>query len=232
LDVEQQRSFAMDNLPRRHFARLALAASGIALLLGGPALAQSVQVFEQAPSLEQLRSIMVPESQPSMSRSIVIQRPDTGSTNSVQRVATQGVAPVHTPASTAAQATPEVEQVAASSARPVERTKAPAVGLLINFASNSAVLPDSAHEMIGVVAQVLRETPDIRVRVEGHTDAAGPSDYNVSLSERRALSVGQYLVKLGIDPSRLMLVGKGKAEPLTPNPYDAVNRRVQFVRVG
>ena len=54
----------------------------------------------------------------------------------------------------------------------------------------------------------------------------------MSLSERRALSVGEYLVKVGVDPSRLMLIGKGMAEPLTSNQYDPANRRVQFVRVG
>jgi OmpA-OmpF porin, OOP family len=78
----------------------------------------------------------------------------------------------------------------------------------------------------------MKEAPDIKVRVEGHTDAAGSSAYNVALSERRALSVAEYMVKLGIEPSRLVLVGKGMAEPLTHNPYDPTNRRVQFVRVS
>jgi outer membrane protein OmpA-like peptidoglycan-associated protein len=78
----------------------------------------------------------------------------------------------------------------------------------------------------------MKEAPDIKVRVEGHTDATGAADYNVALSERRALSVAEYLVKLGVEPSRLMLIGKGMAEPLTQNRYDPANRRVQFVRVG
>jgi outer membrane protein OmpA-like peptidoglycan-associated protein len=212
----------------RHLSRIAIAASGIALMLGGSALAQSVPVFDDVPSVEQLRSIMVPESHRGLSRSIVIQRPDTSEQPaSVQRVATQGMT-ARAPVATAA---PAVEQAAASATKS-PAAKSPSVGLLINFASNSAVLPEQAHAMIGVVAQVMKESPDIRVRVEGHTDAAGSADYNVTLSQRRALSVGQYLVKLGIDPSRLVVVGKGKAEPLTANPYDSVNRRVQFVRLG
>ena len=133
-----------------------------------------------------------------------------------------------------------VEQVAASdpSAPPSPATSAnagakpTAAGFRINFAFNSAVLPDSAHEMIDVVAQVMKGSPEIKVRVEGHTDAVGSADYNVTLSERRALSVGEYLVKQGIEPSRLILIGKGFAEPLTSDPYDPANRRVQFVRVG
>jgi outer membrane protein OmpA-like peptidoglycan-associated protein len=218
---------------RLRFHRIAIAASGIALMLGGSALAQTIPVFDDAPSLEQLRSIMIPESQPGAGRSIVFQRPDASATASaVQRVATQAV-PAPAP-------TPKAEPVSASvpapakaqAARPSHETKPAAVGMRINFAFDSAVLPDSAHAMIDVVAQVMKESPDIKVRVEGHTDAMGSAGYNVALSERRALSVGEYLVKQGIDPSRLELVGKGMAEPLTRNPYDPNNRRVQFVRVG
>jgi OmpA-OmpF porin, OOP family len=230
----------MGHLHRRHFGRIAIAASGIALMLGGAASAQTVQMFDDAPSVEQLRSIMVPESQPGAGRSIVIQRPDTAApAANVQRVATQAMPAARASAATADSAARPVEQVAASvpvshpsPATQVNAAKPTAAGFRINFAFNSAVLPESAHAMIDVVAQVMKESPEIKVRVEGHTDAVGSVDYNVSLSERRALSVGEYLVKVGVDPSRLMLIGKGMAEPLTSNRYDPANRRVQFVRVG
>jgi outer membrane protein OmpA-like peptidoglycan-associated protein len=228
----------MAHLYRRHLCRIAIAASGIALMLGGAASAQTVQMFDDTPSVEQLRSIMVPESQAGASRSIVIQRPDTtASAPNVQRVATQPTA--RPPAAVAETPAQPVEQVATSvpashpsPATKVSATKPTAAGFRINFAFNSAVLPESAHAMIDVVAQVMKESPEIKVRVEGHTDAVGSADYNVSPSERRALSVGEYLVKVGVDPSRLMLIGKGMAEPLTSNHYDPANRRVQFVRVG
>jgi OmpA-OmpF porin, OOP family len=231
----------MCHLNRTRFSRIAIAASGIALMLGGSALAQTVQVFDDAPTLEQLRSIMIPESQPGASRTIVIQRPDTGaSSGNVQRVATQAMPAARTPAASADVSAPAVERVSVSvpsparapAAKPHAEAKPGAVGMRINFGFNSAILPDSAHAMIDVVAQVMKESPDIKVRVEGHTDAIGSADYNAALSERRALSVGEYLVKMGIDASRLELIGKGMSDPLTRNPYDPNNRRVQFVRVG
>jgi outer membrane protein OmpA-like peptidoglycan-associated protein len=130
----------------------------------------------------------------------------------------------HAAASVPAPSAPKAKQAA-----PAEPG---AVAFHVNFAFNSAALPDSAHAMIDLIAELMKETPEVKVRVEGHTDAIGSADYNVSLSERRALSVAEYLVKHGVEPSRLQLIGKGMAEPLTQNRYDPSNRRVQFVRVG
>ena len=192
--------------------RIVIIAAG-AMLLHGAAHAQSVQVFDAAPSLEQLRGIMIPEGQPGVSRSIVIQRPDQGS-SSVQ----------HASSPTA--------KTTASAANSKSTTEPGAVAFRVNFAFNSAQLPDDARPMIELMAQLMKEAPDIKVRVEGHTDAAGSARYNETLSERRAVSVGDYLVRQGVEATRLMLIGKGMAEPLTPNRLDPANRRVQFVRVG
>ena len=243
----------MDDIPRTlhdmnhpRLGRMVLVGAGAILLLGGPAFAQpafaqSVQVFDGAPSIEQLRSIMVPESRAGASRTIVIQRPDTSAIPSpIQPASTQTVVAPRLPVA-ANQPSPQMAQptaappAAASSAdsRATEPgTEAGAVAFHINFTFNSAVLPDSAHIMIDRIAQLMKETPQLRLRVEGHTDAVGSADYNVSLSEERALSVAQYLERQGIARSRLILVGKGKTEPLTHDPYEPANRRVQFVRIG
>lgn len=218
----------MPRTHRSHFHRIALLASGAMLLFAGAAHAQAVSVFDDTPSIEQLRTIMVPESHSGVSRSIVIQRPDTDmSSQAVQRVSTEEPAPVRAPGTRVKKA--PAPQVQAEAREP---KKPGAVAFHVNFAFNSTAMPDSAHEMIQIIAQLMKETPEIKVRVEGHTDAIGSAAYNVVLSERRALSVGQYLVKLGVDPARLEVVGKGMAEPLTSNKYDAANRRVQFVRIG
>jgi outer membrane protein OmpA-like peptidoglycan-associated protein len=228
--------------PRRRLypSRIAVVAACVASMVGGAALAQPVQVFDQAPSLEQLRSIMIPESLPGAGRTIVIQRPDMPApAANVQRANAEVAMPSAPPARAAERRPAAVEQavaetppVAPARAKPAAPANPPSVGMRINFAFNSAVLPESARAMIDRVAEVMKEAADIKVRIEGHTDAVGSAEYNMPLSERRARSVGEYLVKLGIDPSRLMLIGKGMADPLTANPYDPNNRRVQFVRVG
>lgn len=225
----------------RRLGRVALLASG-AMLLGSAAFAQSVQVFDDAPSIEQLRSIMIPESRPGAGRTIVIQRPDTGTPpNNVQRATTEAKELPRTPGTASEAPAAPIVRAAATMSAPHRAVAAPksavaadagAVAFRVNFGFNSAAMPDSARSMIDVIAQLMRESPEVKVRVEGHTDAVGSPDYNVSLSERRALSVGEYLVKQGVEPSRLILIGKGMAEPLTRDGYDPANRRVQFVRVG
>jgi outer membrane protein OmpA-like peptidoglycan-associated protein len=228
----------MRHINRSRLTRFAFLASGAMLLFGSAAMAQTVQVFDDAPTLEQLRSIMIPESRPGLSRSIVLQRPDVSSaSNSVQRASTQA-APAPAPR-TPVEAAPvdgPVMQTAAVAAAPKSNPayKSGEVAFHVNFAFNSAALPDSAQarSMIDMMAQLMKEAPDVKVRVEGHTDAKGSLEYNKILSERRALSVAQYLVKQGVEPSRLLLEGKGPTEPLTANPFDPANRRVQFVRVS
>ncbi len=220
-------------------SRIALLASGV-LVLGSAAFAQTVRVFDDAPSIEQLRSIMIPESQLGLSRTIVIQRPDSGtSVGGVQRASTQVLPAPQVPVTRAPVAEPPVVQAAAkgpmpSAARAAKAepvVEAGAVAFRVNFGFDSAALPDSAHDMVQVIARLMKESPEVKLRVEGHTDAIGSADYNVSLSERRALSVCEYLVTQGVEPSRLMLVGKGMAEPLSHDRFDPANRRVQFVRI-
>mgnify|MGYP001816773699 CR=1 FL=1 len=74
---------------------------------------------------------------------------------------------------------------------------------------------------------------DHRVRIAGHADAAGPDGYNLQLSQVRAAAVQDYLVERhGIALSRLEVAGYGEAQPLPgSDPYDGINRRVEFAAV-
>ncbi len=69
------------------------------------------------------------------------------------------------------------------------------------------------------MAQNIRAHDEIeKVRVEGHTDASGPEDFNMKLSQRRAEAVRDYLVDKGIAADRLEAVGYGETKPIAGNP--------------
>lgn len=94
------------------------------------------------------------------------------------------------------------------------------------------ILPIS-FAILDEVARTLRQHPELsRVRVEGHTDNVGTPAYNLSLSQRRALAVQQYLLKKGVTEGRVSSVGFGQSQPIADNESEdgrAQNRRVTFV---
>ena len=73
-----------------------------------------------------------------------------------------------------------------------------------------------------------------RFRIEGHTDAAGNEKYNKMLSDKRAVSVKNYLASVyGIDTRRLEDIGMGETSLMDKvNPLSGLNRRVQIVNLG
>ncbi len=79
---------------------------------------------------------------------------------------------------------------------------------------------------------LLKDNPDVRVRLEGHTDNIGTEKYNQALSERRARSVKEYLHNLfGIVKERTQVIGFGESRPAVPNTTKEMrqkNRRVEF----
>jgi OOP family OmpA-OmpF porin len=77
----------------------------------------------------------------------------------------------------------------------------------------------------------LKEYPDIRIEISGHTDSRGKADYNRDLSQRRADAVKVYFIGKGIDPSRLTTVGYGMDRPIADNTTESgrsKNRRTEF----
>ncbi len=84
---------------------------------------------------------------------------------------------------------------------------------------------------LDVAAETLRECPNIRTEVEGHTDSVGTDVYNQALSQRRAESVMSYLISHGISSSRLEAKGLGESNPIADNSTEdgrALNRRVEL----
>lgn len=95
------------------------------------------------------------------------------------------------------------------------------------FDYNSDVLKAGAYSEMDRVAGVLRDYPQTRIRVEGHTDSKGSDVYNQELSQRRAQSVANALIQRGVDPSRMEVIGYGESQPISSD--DAMNRRVNIV---
>lgn len=104
----------------------------------------------------------------------------------------------------------------------------------IQFDINSDKIKPESYGTLKEMADVLKENPDLKVKIVGHTDADGKDADNLDLSKRRAASVKAALAKeFGIDESRLETDGKGESEPIDKNDSPAGkanNRRVEFIK--
>lgn len=109
-----------------------------------------------------------------------------------------------------------------------------AVMLYFDF-NKSNLKKDEITKMERFIHQV-KENPYVRIEVNGHTDDVGTDEYNEKLSERRAVTVEDYLLSRGVPREQLAVVkGFGKAAPLVPGTSDdarAKNRRVEVRIVG
>ncbi|MCX7769169.1 MAG: OmpA family protein, partial [Flavobacteriales bacterium] len=102
----------------------------------------------------------------------------------------------------------------------------------IYFDFNSAVLNPKALITIKAFAEFLKEHPDLRVAIHGHTDNIGNDADNLILSRQRARAVYEALLEQGIDPGRLSYDGFGESRPIANNDTAegrAKNRRTEFV---
>ena len=135
--------------------------------------------------------------------------------------------PARRPSAAAAQAiTPRRPAAAASGQR---------VNLRLSFETGSARLTPAAVAQARVFgrALLLPQLANMRFRIEGHTDAVGSRAGNVALSQRRAQSVADFLVAMGVPRSRLDVRGYGPDRPLPgTSGASAENRRVEAVRVS
>lgn len=102
----------------------------------------------------------------------------------------------------------------------------------VHFATNkTVVLPESAQTLEDLY-DFLSENQTVRIRIIGHTDSVGSDESNQRLSEGRAKSVRNEMIRRGIDPSRIEFEGKGEMAPIATNETEegrAQNRRVEFI---
>jgi OOP family OmpA-OmpF porin len=114
---------------------------------------------------------------------------------------------------------------------PAKGTKLATVGAA-HFDFNKAQLKTGGEEDLGPVVRMMGDQKDLRVVVEGHTDSVGSDAYNQKLSERRAEAVKSYLVRRGIDASRIRTRGLGETRPVASNSTEAgraQNRRAEVI---
>jgi OOP family OmpA-OmpF porin len=113
------------------------------------------------------------------------------------------------------------------------RTEEYCAVLDIQFEIDQDDMQREVKEKLAVLATFMKKYPDNSAVIEGHTDDVGTDEYNMKLSQRRADSVVDYLVrKHGITPSRLTAVGYGETRPLADNASEEgkrQNRRIDAV---
>ena len=106
----------------------------------------------------------------------------------------------------------------------------------IHFDFDKATLKPEYHASLNEAAAALRDYPQARIVLAGHTDNIGTMQYNMGLSHRRAAAVRDYLVNAaGVDKNRITLSGFGFSDPIANNTTEegrAINRRVQGIITG
>ncbi len=101
----------------------------------------------------------------------------------------------------------------------------------ITFDFNSSEIKPSVYKILSDAADTIDDYDNTSVKVSGHTDATGDVAYNLDLSKRRAISVADFLVRHGVDRSRVSTAGYGEAKPIATNDTAmgrAQNRRVEI----
>jgi peptidoglycan-associated lipoprotein len=93
------------------------------------------------------------------------------------------------------------------------------------FDLDSSVLRDDGRAVASRNADYLKRWPSVRITVEGHADTRGTSEYNLALGERRAAAVKDYIVSLGVAADRIMIVSKGKEQPVCTEENEACWQR-------
>lgn len=101
----------------------------------------------------------------------------------------------------------------------------------ITFPTAQSSVRADFYPVLDAVADVLKEYNKTSIAVTGHTDNVGRDDYNMTLSQDRASSVGQYLISRGVAGARISATGYGKSMPVADNSTEAgrtQNRRVEI----
>jgi len=103
---------------------------------------------------------------------------------------------------------------------------------MVFFDYDMSEIRDDAAAVLRQKVAILRASPQVRLRVEGHADERGSTEYNLALGNRRAEAVRQFLTGFGLAQNRFEIVSFGEGRPLQQGSNEASwarNRRGQFV---
>jgi peptidoglycan-associated lipoprotein len=122
----------------------------------------------------------------------------------------------------------------AAAERERERAVAAARGTLeemVFFDYDMSEIRSDAAATLRAKVGILRASPQVQIRIEGHADERGSTEYNLALGNRRAEAVRQFLAGFGLDASRFAIVSYGEERPLVRASNEEAwtrNRRAQF----
>lgn len=101
----------------------------------------------------------------------------------------------------------------------------------IHFDYNMSDINDADRARLDLKAGLMKQYPGLRIRITGNCDERGSDEYNIALGMRRATAAKDYLIRVGIDASRIDVASLGRQVPLDPGQTDAAyaaNRRDEF----
>ena len=104
----------------------------------------------------------------------------------------------------------------------------------ILFDFDKSIIKPKAFPLLNTLSVIMKENPNMRVKVHGHTDNRGSQEYNLGLSMRRANAVAAYLVKRGVSKQQLEISGFGFKKPIAKNTTGygrSKNRRVEIIPI-
>ena len=131
----------------------------------------------------------------------------------------------------------EAARLAAERAAEAERQRAIAAARatleeMVFFDYDMVEIRDDAAPVLREKVNILRASPQVRLRIEGYCDERGSTAYNLALGNRRAEAIRQFLTGFGLSESRFEIVSVGEGRPLVQGLNEdawARNRRVEFV---
>ena len=106
---------------------------------------------------------------------------------------------------------------------------------MVFFEFDMSRITPEAEEVLRQKVAVLRASPDVNMRMEGHADERGSNEYNLALGSRRAESVIAFITGFGVDATRFETISYGEERPMVNRSDEEAwdqNRRVEFVLTG